>query len=167
MTDLDLQRLRRGELIAGCAAIVLLVLLFLTPWYGLTSTFSHTAASLGSSTSVSGWNGLAHLRWLVLVTAIAAIALTYFQAACRAPAIPVSLSVIVTVLGVLTVLALIYRVLINVPGPDGLFEQKLGAYLGLLSALALTYGGYKSMRVEGIAPKDEVREIETVRLAGS
>jgi hypothetical protein len=76
----------------------------------------------------------------------------------------VTLSVIVTFLGLLTVLVLIYKVLINVPGANALIEAKVGAYLGLASAVAVTYGGYESIRREGIAARDEPREIETLRL---
>jgi hypothetical protein len=167
VTEFALSRLRRGELIAGGAALLLLALMFLAPWYGLHPVLAPTAGTLGTSTSVSGWHALTHLRWLILLTVITALALTYFQATRKAPAVPVSLSVIVSVLAVLTALSLIYRVLINVPGPDDLLEQKLGAYLGLLSALALAYGGYESTRTEGISIDDAPSEIETVRLAGS
>jgi len=75
----------------------------------------------------------------MLVTIVAALALAILQGTQRAPALPVSFAAIATVLGALTSLALIYRVLISVP--QGL-DQRVGAYLGLLSALALTYGRF-------------------------
>lgn len=141
-------RLRRGELIAGASAIVLLGTMLVLPWYGLGGEVQRSVRVLDIATSVNGWQGLETLRWVMLVTVAAGLALSILQATCRAPAIPVSLSVIVTVLGALTSLALIYRVLISVPGPDGLLHQKLGAYLGLLSAFALTYGAFRSLREE-------------------
>jgi hypothetical protein len=153
---IDFSRLRPGEIIAGASGVLLLVFMFVLPWYDVKST-------LGVSTRLNGWHALTHLRWLMIVTVIAALALAYFQAARRAPAIPVTLSVIVTVLALLTVLLLIYRVLINVPGGDGLVDVRAGAYLGLLSALALLYGGFASMRQEGISPSDAPTEIETIR----
>jgi len=140
----DLSRLRRAEWIVGASTVALLVFVFALPWYG----------------ALNGWRGLTHVRWLVLVTILAALALVYFQAARRAPAIPVTLSTILTVLGGLTVLALIYRVLIDPPAGT----EKAGAYLGLVTALALAYGGYKSMRTEGIAAGDGPDAIETVAL---
>jgi hypothetical protein len=168
--DFDPSRLRRGELIVGASAVVLLASMLLLKWYGLSSSFAPTARALGVSTSVDGWNGLTHLRWLVFLTIACGLALVVFQATRRAPAIPASLSVIVTVLGILTALALVYRVLINEPGSDSLVEQKAGAFVGLISAIALAYGGYESMRQEGIAAKDGPGEIETVtpgRASGS
>ncbi len=60
-------------------------------------------------------------------------------------------------------MALIYRVLINVPGSDSVVDARVGAYLGLATALAILYGGYRSMRREGISPNDAPAEIETLR----
>jgi hypothetical protein len=165
--DMELSRLRRGEVIAGLGGVVLLFSLFVTTWYGTTGPISPTAALLGASTSYNGWHALTDLRWLILITGAVAIALAYFQATRRAPAIPVSLSVIVPVLALLTVLFLIYRVLINVPGPDSVIDRKAGAYLGLISSLAILYGGAASLRQEEILPADGPGEIPTVSPHGA
>jgi len=151
----------------GAGAIVLLASMFALDWYGLTSAVSLDSARLGFKTSVNGWDGLTNLRWLMLVTIACGLTLVFLQATRRSPALPAVFSVFVTVLAILTLLSLIYRVLINEPGPDSLVDQKAGAYVGLLSALALAYGGYLSMRREGIAPRDAPVEIEQVRLAGA
>lgn len=140
--------------------------LFLLPWYGLKSPFGPTAASLGLTTSLDGWNGLSHLRWLLLITIVVALALVWLQATRRAPALPISFSVIVTVLALVTALALIYRVLINVPGSDTLVDRKAGGYVGLVASLAIVYGGYASMRQEGLSERDARTEVETVALGG-
>lgn len=42
--------------------------------------------------------------------------------------------------------------LLNVSGPDSLLEPKPGADLGLLAACGVTYGAFRSLRVE--APPD-------------
>ncbi len=163
MSNFDLRRLRRGELVAGVSGALLLVFMFALSWYAVNGTLARTLAVLGGRTSFDGWDGLSHLRYLLLVTAIAAIALAYFQAAERAPAIPVTLGVIVTVLGGLSVLALIYRVLINPPGGGTGLDQQPGAYLGLLATIGIAYGGYASIRAEG-GPELTGEEIETVRV---
>jgi hypothetical protein len=143
--DFDPSRLRRGELLAGAGAVLLLVFLLAGKWAG-----SH-----------SGWEALPSLRWLLAVTIAAALGLVVVQATRRAPAVPVTTSLIVAVIGIITVLALIYRVLINPPA-----QQHAAAYLGLLSAIALAYGGYLSMREEGIARRDAPRDIPVVRPGG-
>jgi hypothetical protein len=164
-STLQPSRLRAGEIIVGAGSVLLAILLFAFPWYGLSGELGRAANALGVSTTVNGWDGLTTLRWLMLATIVAGLALVYFQAARRAPALPVSLSVIVTALAFLTVLALIYRVLISVPGPDSLIHADAGAYLGLACALALVYGGYRSMRVEYPEPDAErTATIPTVEL---
>jgi hypothetical protein len=165
--ELDLGRLRRGELIAAGSALLLLVVMFLLKWYGVGGVVGAFAARAGISTSVNGWHALTILRWLMLLTIVAALALAYLQASQRSPALPVSASVIVTVLGTLLTILLIYRVLINEPGPDNLVDQKLGAFIGLLSAAGIAYGGYESMRKEGLSIRDARTEIETVIARGT
>jgi hypothetical protein len=157
-----LSRLRRGELVAGGAAVVLLLCVFLLPWYGLNSSFAAIAQRLGVSTSLNGWQSLTTLRWLMLVTILAAVALVYLQGTRRAPALPATLSLIVTLLGGLTALSLVYRVLINVPGASSVVDRKAGAFLGLVSGFAIAYGGYRSLREEGVAPQDERTDIPTI-----
>lgn len=147
--EFKLSRLRGGEWLAGASAIVLLVSMLL-PWYGY--------AGVHGGPQITGWDEFIHLRWLILVTAIAGLALAVAQAAFRAPAVPVTLSVVVTVVGVLASVWLIYRVLISVPGSDGLLVQKPAAYLGLASALALTAGAFWSLRKED--RPDPVRNAE-------
>jgi hypothetical protein len=162
--DFQPSRLRRGEVIAGVAAAILIVLMFAVPWYGRGGEAARGAAALGLPSSIDGWDGLPTLRWLILITVVAALALAFFQATHRAPALPVSLSVIVTALGSLTALGLIYRVLIAVPGSSDQFGARAGAYLGLASALALLYGGYRSLREEERPDADRNAAIPTVEL---
>ncbi len=158
--EFELTRLRRGEVIAGASAVVLLALTFLLPWY---ERDGEAARDAGVPTSVDGWNGLTTLRWLILLTIIAALALAILQGIRKAPALPVSFSVIATVLGALTVIALVYRVLIDVPGFSGPVDQAPGAYLGLIAACALTYGAFRSLRQEDPPDGTELR-IRTVTL---
>ncbi|MBV8710405.1 MAG: hypothetical protein JOY56_01410 [Solirubrobacterales bacterium] len=140
--DFHASRLRRGEVLAGAGAVLLVVFLLAGPWAG----------------SRSGWELLVSLRWLLALTIAAAFGLVLAQASRRAPAVPVTMSLLVTVLGAISALALIYRVLINPPA-----HQHAAAYLGLLSAIGLAYGGYLSMRKEGIADRDAPQDIPVVR----
>jgi cytochrome bd-type quinol oxidase subunit 2 len=147
--EFDPSRLRRGELLAGASAVLLAIFLVGGKWYG---------TSGGTGGSQTGWQALTDLRWLLLVTIVAAVGLVFAQTNRRAPAIPVTMSLIVMLLGIVCVVALIYRVLINPPP-----HQEASAYLGLLSALGIAVGGYISLRQEGIARRDEPRDIPIVR----
>lgn len=163
MNGLDLRRLRVGEIVAGGSAALLLIFLFVPDWYEVKGTLRETLSNLGGETSWNGWWGLSGLRYLVLVTIIVAFALTYFQAARRVPAIPIVLSVILTVLAGATVIALVYRVASGPPSYGNLLDQQAGAYLGLVAGMGIAYGAYRSMREEsGTDPA--ALDIETIRL---
>jgi cytochrome bd-type quinol oxidase subunit 2 len=146
--EFDPSRLRRGEMLAGASAVLLAIFMVGGTWYG---------TGTGSSGSRSGWQALTDLRWLLLATILAAVALVLVQATRRAPAIPVTMSLIVMLLGMVTVVALIYRVLINAAP-----HEEAAAYLGLLWALGIAFGGYFSLREEGVARRDERRDIPIV-----
>ena len=163
MNGLDPRRLRRGELVAGASAVLLLIFLFVPGWYALNRTFSQTTSDLRTRTTWNGWWGMSDWRILVLITIAGALALACLQAAERSPAIPVTLSVIVMLLGGLSVIAVIYRVVAGPPSYGALLHQQAGPWLGLAAAIGVTYGAYKSMREEaGTDPA--AMDIETVRL---
>ena len=147
-------RLRWPEIVAGVAAVVLLLSMFLLPWYGYKGDLAPLAARLGVSTSGDAWHSLSTTRWLLLLTIVAALALVYLQGTRRAPALPAAFSVLV----------LIYRVLINVPGPNDVVSRDVGAYIGLLASIVISGAGYRSLREEGIAPQDAPTDIPTVHL---
>lgn len=160
---MDPSRLRSGELVAGTGGLVLLASMFLLPWFGLPGTLEPTALTLRTvRTSLNGWHSLTSLRWLILLSILAALVLVFVQATNEAPAIPVTMSVVVAILGSLTALALVYRVLIDVPGAGSMIERKAGGFIGLVAAGAIAYGGYLSMRQEGAARKYDQRSIRTV-----
>ena len=160
--EFDPSRLRRGEWLAGVGAVLLLVFMFALPWYGL----GGAAAATRGSTTLNAWHSLTTLRWLMLVAIVAALSLFFLQATRPAPALPVSASVIATPLAGLTALALIYRVLINNPGDNGLLHPRIGAVLGLVAAWVMAFGAFRSLREEGLSPRDAPTAIATVRLGG-
>jgi lipid-A-disaccharide synthase-like uncharacterized protein len=147
--EVDSPRLRKGEIVAGVAGLALLVFLFVVQW--LASGPDHAVTS-------TGWSGLPVLRWLVVVTGLAAVALAVTQAMRSAPAIPVTLSVYVTALGALSTLLLIVRLLTT---GDGV---RAGAFLGLLAAIGVMLGGFLSLRQEGGWMPGPDHPIETVTL---
>ncbi|MGZ4187181.1 MAG: hypothetical protein ACXVEW_00705 [Solirubrobacteraceae bacterium] len=160
-------RLRRAEIAAGVAAVVLLVAMFVLPWYGYKGDLAPLAAKLGVKTSADAWNSLSTTRWLMLLTIAAALALVYLQGTRRSPALPATFSLFVWLLGGLTALVLIYRVLINVPGPNDVVSRDVGGFVGLVASIAIGFAGYRSLRAEGIAPQDAPEEIPTIELGGA
>ena len=151
-------RLRSGEWIVAISALVLLVAMFVPTWY---------EARIPGVAPRDGFHSLTGLRWLVLITLAVAFALVFLQGTRKAPALPVSFSVFVTVLGALTSLWMIYRVLISIPSSASDYKQAAAPYIGLASVLALTYGGYRSMREEDKPDPVRNEAIETVHLDGT
>lgn len=156
-------RLRRGEIAAGAGAVVLLLAMFLLPWYGYKGELAPLAAKLGVKTSADAWNSLSTTRWLMLLTIAAGLALVYLQGTRPSPALPATFSLFVALLGGLTSLVLIYRVLINVPGPNDVVSRDVGGFVGLIASLVIGFAGYRSLRAEGIAPQDAPKDIPTVQ----
>ena len=152
--------MRWPEWLVGLGGVALLGTMLLLPWYQLTLVSGPGGPSYFAAQKVDGWNGLAHAHWLVLATVVLALAAALFQAERRAPAVPVALSLLASVLAGLTTVWLIIRVLISPPG-----GREIGGWLGLLASALIAYAGYASVRLEGIQDVDGPPEIPTVNPA--
>jgi hypothetical protein len=120
--------------------------MFAFKWFGLAATPSPSAARAAVSSAEDAWHGLTLLRWLMLVTIVASLGAVVLHATQRSHGVKTDTSLPVAALGTVTAVALAYRVLIDLPSPDRVVDQKLGAYLGVLAAVAIAYGGYASIR---------------------
>jgi hypothetical protein len=147
--------------IAGLGGIALLVALLLLPWYGLRHQFLFASGEFGSrsATSATGWDSVSVLRWVLLITALVAIALPLFQTSRRDPALPATLSVLVSVLGLIASVGLIFRVVVDPLGPSQLIERRVGGWVALAAGLAVLVGGLRSQRQEGVLEADGPGEI--------
>jgi hypothetical protein len=152
-------RLRWPEWLVGAGAVVLLAAMLLLPWYQLTQASGGTGPKHHITRSVDGWHGLGHAHWLLLVTILLGLSVVFVQARRRAPAVPVTLCLFASVFGGLSALWLIYRVVIDPAG-----GRQIGGWVGLIAACAIAYGGFESLRQEGIAPSDAPAEIPTIPL---
>ena len=159
---LDAGRVRRGELIAASGGVLLFAALFLLPCFGVREPAGRLASASAAASAVvaslDGWNSLTTTRWILLVTIAAAVTLVILTASQRAPAVPVTASLFTCLLGILSSLVLLYRVIDHA----GL-AARAGVYVGLVGALAVGYGGYVSLRTEGSSFGDP-RSIEIVPL---
>jgi hypothetical protein len=115
--------------------------MFAFAWYGVDGIPGRSEIS----TTENAWHGLTVLRWLMLLTVFVAIGSLFLHASQRTHGAETDTSMAITVLGTLTAVLLAYRVLIDLPGPAAVVDQKLGAYLGLLSAVAIAIGGYDAL----------------------
>lgn len=148
----DLSRLRRGEQVAGVAAVLLFILMFFD-WYSV----SVSAAGLDFSVGGSAWQAFGFVDIYLFVVILAALGLVVLTATERSPAMPVTMSVIVTALAALGTLLVLYRLIDTPIGdvPEGIdVGRTIWAFLGLVAVAAIAYGGYLSMRDEGTSFAD-------------
>ena len=156
----DASRLRWPEWLLAAGATLLLVSMFLLPWFAFPTFSGPPGPPLpGAANKVDGWHGLTQGRWLLLLAVLFALAAWFSQARRKAPAVPVTLALLAMWFGGLSVLWLVYRVIINPPG-----GRELGGWVGLIAAVAVAYGGYRSVRMEGIADEDAPHEIPVAKL---
>ncbi|MBA3866317.1 MAG: hypothetical protein H0X42_08220 [Solirubrobacterales bacterium] len=154
---MDLNKLSTGEKIAGGSAIALFIFMFFD-WFGV------EISGAGSSSSVPGaggsaWDALEFIPIILVITIIAALAVAALRLADSAYEPPVSGNAVVVVLGGLSTLLILFRI-VDPPSfgsfggisVDGTVD--LGIFLGLIAAAGITYGGYKAMQEEGVSFSD-------------
>ncbi|HZL48185.1 MAG TPA: hypothetical protein VFC30_04135, partial [Solirubrobacteraceae bacterium] len=153
----DMNRLRRADQIVGGGAIALFIFLFFFKWYGGSASSSVGGINLGSS--LNGWHTFTNSRWIWLITIIVALGAVALRAGQRELSLPVQPGAIIAGLGALSSLLIFYRIVHHPSGGSsggvGLehfsysYGIKIGIWLGLIAALAITYGGYLEMQAEG------------------
>jgi hypothetical protein len=158
----DINRLRRADQIVAGGGIAFFVFLFFFHWYGVSSNVG-TITGLNVNVSRSGWDTFTNSRWIWILTIIVALGSVVLVAGQRKLELPVQPGVIVAGLGALSSVFILYRI-VHHPTASASFGSfhasvgiKLGIWLGLIAALAITYGGYLQMQAEGTSLAD-VRE---------
>jgi hypothetical protein len=160
----DISRLRRSDQVIGGGAIALFIFLFFFKWYGASAS---TIGGVSVGGSLNGWHSFTDSRWIWLITIVVALGVVALTAAQREVSSPVQPSAIVAGLGALSTLLILYRIIHHpsggASGGVGLthfsysYGIKIGIWLGLIAAAAITYGGYLAMQAQGISLAD-VRE---------
>jgi hypothetical protein len=149
---MDLNRLTQGEKIAGISAILLFIFM-LFDWYSV------TISGIAQSVSIEGgggnaWDTLDFIPIFLLITIIAALANAAIEASESEVEMPVHGATVVTVLGVISFLLILFRI-IDTPtfasyggvSADGSVE--FGIFLALIAAAGIGFGGYRAMQEEG------------------
>jgi hypothetical protein len=150
----DLSRLSRGEKIAAVSGLLLFVFMFLK-WFGV----SVDAGVVSVDAAANAWDSMEIIRFILLIAVIAAVAFPLLKASGNELDIPMPPNTIVTLLGGLSVLLILFRI-IDPPGDD-LVEigRRLGVFLGLIAAVGITYGGYTAMQEEGETFQDAAQRL--------
>jgi hypothetical protein len=151
---MDLDKLGPGEKIAGVSAILLFIFMFFD-WFGVEVSgvggFSGTVPGAGGN----AWDALEFIPIVLLLAIVAALATVALRLSDSTFEPPVPMSTLVTVLGVISVLLILFRI-IDPPSFDSFggvsvdATLSLGIFLGLIAAGGIAFGGYSTMKEEGI-----------------
>jgi hypothetical protein len=146
---LDSSRLRSGELVAGIGGIALFVFLFFD-WFGggaeVSGSLVNGTATL-SHPGISGWDALTDLPgFLIILSGISGIALAYLALAGQRVNIPVRRGAVTALLGALAALLVLWRMFAGSP------TLKIGVFLGLGAAIAVTVGALMALGEDGFEP---------------
>jgi hypothetical protein len=172
--NLDVSRLRRSEQVIGGGAIALFIFMFFFKWYGVSSNVP-SFAGVNLNISKSGWDTFTNSRWIWLITIIVALGVVVLVALGRKLDLPVPAGAIVAGLGGLSTLLILYRIVhhptasANFGGFHASVGIKVGIWLGLIAAAAITYGGYLATQQEGglaITPRERTSGQGTAGFSG-
>lgn len=149
-----LDKLSPGEKIAGGSAILLFIFMFFE-WFGV-----EVSGVGGFSGSVPGgggnaWDALNFIPIILVIAIIAALVMAGLRLADSPYEPSVPMSTIVTLLGVISVLLILFRIIdppsfASYGGVSVDATLSLGIFLGLIAAGGIAFGGYSTMKEEGI-----------------
>jgi hypothetical protein len=166
-----LDKLSPGEKIAGGSALLLFIFMFFD-WFGVEVTgvggFSGSVPGGGGS----AWDALDFIPIILLITIVAALVMAGLRLADSTYEPSVPMSTIVTVLGVISVALIVFRIIF--PPSFGDFggvsvdaTLSLGIFLGLIAAGGIAFGGYSTMKEEGITFGDAADRLSSGGSGGS
>ncbi|HEX5592475.1 MAG TPA: hypothetical protein VFX35_03895 [Solirubrobacterales bacterium] len=137
---MDLDRLTTGEKVAGGAAIALFISMWFA-WFGFDNPGE--ALGIGGSITINAWESFDFIDLILFVTALVTVGSVVAKASDALIDFP--FNPVVTILGGLCVLLVLYRII----DPPGGLDREWGVFLGLIFAVLVTYGGYRAMEEEG------------------
>lgn len=155
--SVDTSKLSFGEMIAGVSGALLIIFMFILDWWGYDVGDGGTSAGARSA-----FEWLSFLDIVLFLIGLIAVGLAVARATGNMPELPQPPGLIVAAAGALAVLIILFRILIPGDGPagdvGGLVDldatRKIGAFLGLIAAGGIAFGGWTAMneRASGQAP---------------
>lgn len=158
---MELGRLGKGERIAGVSAILLFALMFFH-WYAVkaVNTSNLLFAVQAGGPGKSPWEALEYTLIVLLVTIAATLSVVALRLGTASKGPRVLLNAAVMILGIVSVLLILYRIVdppvfsvettITMEG-----AAQLPIYLALFAAAGIACGGCVAIREEGISSRSQ------------
>jgi hypothetical protein len=150
---MDVDKLNTGEKIAGVSAVLLFIVMFFD-WFGVEVSGSNGFSGTVPGAGGSAWDALDFIPIVLVITIVVALVNAFLRLSDSEYEPPLSMNVVVAVLGGLSTLLVLFRI-IDPPG-FGTFggvsidaTLEFGIFLGLITAAGIAYGGYRGMQEEG------------------
>jgi hypothetical protein len=155
---MDTSRVSFGEMVAGVSGALLIIFMLILDWWGYDAGDGDFAISAGAS----AFQWLSFLDIVLFLIGALAVGLAIARASGNMPELPQPPGLIVAGAGALAVLIILFRILVPGDGPAGDLvgdiesTRKFGAFLGLLAAGGIAFGGWTAMneRAGGQAPPE-------------
>jgi hypothetical protein len=151
---LNPSRLKTGDIIALAGGVLLIVSLFLD-WFGGSHAGIEELQSIGvpgglddrlpEAPSVSGWDSLEFIDFVLLLTGLVAIKQAGVRVAGLKARAPFPMSAVTTAFGGVAMTLILWRIF----DPVGDGDLEAGIFIALASTVALSLGAYIAAKEEG------------------
>jgi hypothetical protein len=150
---MDVDKLSTGEKVAGVSAVLLFIFMFFD-WFSVEVSGGSGVFTASAVAGGNAWDALDFIPIVLVVTILAALGVAALRLTDAAYEPPISANAVVSVLGGLSALLILYRIIDtpgggSVPGLSVDVSPAFGIFLSLLAAIGIAYGGYRAMQEEG------------------
>jgi hypothetical protein len=150
---MDVDKLSTGEKVAGASAVLLFIFMFFD-WFSVEVSGGSGVFTASAVAGGNAWDALDFIPIVLVVTILAALGVAALRLTDAAYEPPISANAVVSVLGGLSALLILYRIVDtpgggSVPGLSVDVSPAFGIFLSLLAAIGIAYGGYRAMQEEG------------------
>ena len=145
-------------MIAAVSGAALLIIMFIVDWFGGGGSIDTGVGTIEvDAPGANAWDSMELIRFVLLLTGLAAVGLAVMEANGSRPDLPVAGSALIAGLGILSTVLILYRIL-DTPFDS---DREIGVFLGLIAAAGVAYGGWEAMKEEGTSFTEQRDHLQT------
>jgi hypothetical protein len=132
----------RGEIACAACAVAVLVSMSALAWFGVDGIPTRDRPGVRTA---DAWSAMPVLSTVLCALAVLALASPLLHLTQRRHGVRTESSLLVAVAGTAALVALAWRVLVDLPDPSAIVDQKLGALVGLAFTVALVVAAWSAV----------------------